>query len=63
MDKDESVEVLGAPVAFILRQAEEVGAIGEVYRKAGISEARFNARRKKYAGLMPSEGDRQAPIF
>ena len=44
-----------APVAFILRQAEEATAIGEVCRKAGISEATFYAWRKKYAGLMPSE--------
>jgi putative transposase len=44
-----------AQVAFILRQAEEGTAIGEVCRKAGISEATFYAWRKKYAGLMPSE--------
>jgi putative transposase len=44
-----------AQVAFILRQAEEGTAIGEVCRKAGISEATYYAWRKKYAGLMPSE--------
>lgn len=44
-----------AQVAFVLRQAEEGTAIGEVCRKAGISEATFYAWRKKYAGLMPSE--------
>lgn len=44
-----------AQVAFVLRQAEEGTAIGEVCRKAGISEAAFYAWRKKYAGLMPSE--------
>jgi putative transposase len=44
-----------ARVAFILRQAEEGTAIGEVCRKAGISEATFYAWRKKYAGLVPSE--------
>ena len=44
-----------AQIAFILRQAEEGTAIGEVCRKAGISEATFYAWRKKYAGLMPSE--------
>ena len=44
-----------AQVAFILRLAEEGTAIGEVCRKAGISEATFYAWRKKYAGLMPSE--------
>jgi putative transposase len=41
--------------AYILRQAEEGTAIGEVCRKAGISEATFYVWRKKYAGLMPSE--------
>jgi putative transposase len=44
-----------AQIAFVLRQAEEGTAIGEVCRKAGISEATFYAWRKKYAGLMPSE--------
>ena len=44
-----------AQVAFVLRQAEEGTAVGEVCRKAGISEATFYAWRKKYAGLMPSE--------
>lgn len=44
-----------AQIAFILRQAEEGAAIGEVCRKAGISEAIFYIWRKKYAGLMPSE--------
>ena len=44
-----------AQVAFILRQAEEGTAVGEVCRKAGISEATFYAWRKRYAGLMPSE--------
>lgn len=44
-----------AQIAFILRQAEEGTAVGEVCRKSGISEATFYAWRKKYAGLMPSE--------
>jgi putative transposase len=44
-----------AQIAFVLKQAEEGTAIGEVCRKAGISEATFYAWRKKYAGLMPSE--------
>jgi putative transposase len=44
-----------AQIAFILQQAEEGTAIGEVCRKAGISEATFYNWRKKYAGLMPSE--------
>ena len=30
-----------AQIAFILRQAEEGTAVGEVCRKAGISEATF----------------------
>ena len=44
-----------AQVAMILRQADEGATIGEVCRKAGISEATFYVWRKKYAGLMPSE--------
>lgn len=44
-----------AQVAFILRQAEEGSPIGEVCRKAGISEATFYVWRKKFGGLMPSE--------
>jgi putative transposase len=44
-----------AQIAFILRQAEEGTAIGEVCRKAGISEATFYNWRKKYPGLMTSE--------
>lgn len=42
-------------IAYILRQAEEGTAIGEVCRKAGISEATFYNWRKKYGGLLPSE--------
>ena len=44
-----------AQIAFVLRQAEEGTAVGEVCRKAGISEATFYNWRKKYGGLMPSE--------
>lgn len=44
-----------AQIAFILRQAEDGSAVGEVCRKAGISEATFYNWRKKYAGLLPSE--------
>ena len=44
-----------AQIAFIPRQAEEGTAVGEVCRKAGISEATYYNWRKKYAGLMPSE--------
>jgi putative transposase len=38
-----------------LKQAEEGTPIGEVCRKAGISDATFYNWRKRYAGLMPSE--------
>ena len=44
-----------AQIAFVLRQAEEGTAVGNVCRKAGISEATFYNWRKRYAGLMPSE--------
>lgn len=44
-----------AQIAFILKQAEDGTVVGEVCRKAGISEATFYNWRKKYAGLMPSE--------
>jgi putative transposase len=44
-----------AQIAFVLKQAEGGTAVGEVCRKAGISEATFYNWRKRYAGLMPSE--------
>ena len=44
-----------AQIAFILKQAEDGTAVGEVCRKAGISEATFYNWRKKYGGLLPSE--------
>lgn len=44
-----------AQITFVLRQAEEGTAIGEVCRKAGISDGTFHNWRKNYAGLMPSE--------
>lgn len=44
-----------AQIAFVLKQAEEGKAVGEVCRKAGFSEATFYNWRKRYAGLMPSE--------
>ena len=43
-----------AQVAMILRQADEGATIGEVCRKAGISNATFYVWRMKYAGLLPS---------
>ena len=39
-----------AQKAFILRQAEEGVPVGEICRKAGISQATFYSWRKKYAG-------------
>lgn len=42
-------------IAFILKQAEDGTSVGEVCRKAGVSQATFYYWRKKYAGLMPSE--------
>jgi putative transposase len=44
-----------AQIAFVLKQAEDGTTVGEICRKAGISDATFYAWRKKYAGLMPSE--------
>lgn len=44
-----------AQIAFVLKQAEDGSAVGEVSRRAGISEATFYNWRKRYAGLMPSE--------
>jgi len=38
-----------------LKQADEVTAVAEVCRKAGVSQATFYNWRKKYAGLLPSE--------
>ena len=37
------------------RTQQHTPTVGEVCRKAGISEATFYVWRKKYAGLMPSE--------
>ncbi len=51
----EEIEVFGSQIAFILRQGEEGTPVGEVCRKAGISEATYYNWRKKYGGLMPSE--------
>ena len=44
-----------AQIAFVLKQAEDGVTVGEVCRKAGISEATFYNWRKRYGGLMPSE--------
>ena len=37
-----------AQIAFVLKQAEDGTPIGEVCRKAGISDATFYNWRKKY---------------
>lgn len=42
-------------IAFILRQAEEGVSVGEVCRKAGISEQTYYRWRKRYGGMMTSE--------
>ena len=42
-------------IAFILKQADDGTSVEEVCRKAGISQQTYYRRRKKYAGLMPSE--------
>jgi putative transposase len=44
-----------AQIAVVLKQAEDGTPVGEVCRKAAISEATFYNWRKKYAGLMPTE--------
>jgi putative transposase len=44
-----------AQKAFILKQADQGVPIGDVCRKAGISQATFYGWRKKYAGLLPTE--------
>ena len=38
-----------AQIAFVLKQAEDGTPIGEVCRRAGISDATFYNWRKKYA--------------
>jgi putative transposase len=43
-----------AQIAFVLKQAQDGAPIAEVCRKAGISDATYNWR-KKYTGPMPSE--------
>lgn len=42
-------------IAFILKQAETGVAVGEVCRKAGISEQTFYRWKQKYGGMLPSE--------
>lgn len=44
-----------AQKAFIIRQGDDGTPVGEVCRKAGISQATYFNWKKKYAGMMPSE--------
>lgn len=44
-----------AQIAFVLKQAADGTQVGNVCRKAGISDATFYNWRQQYAGLMPSE--------
>ena len=46
---------MDARKAFVLKQAEEGVPIGDVRRKAGISQAALDSWQKKYDGLLPSE--------
>ena len=46
---------IGRPGGWTSPETLSSTAIGEVCRKAGISEATFYNWRKKYGGLMPSE--------
>lgn len=42
-------------IAFVLKQAEVGVSVGEVCRKAGISEQTFYRWKQKYGGMLPSE--------
>ena len=44
-----------AQKAFIIKQGEEGTPVGEICRKAGISQATYFNWKKKYAGLLPTE--------
>lgn len=44
-----------AQKAFIIKQGEDGTTVAEICRKAGISQATYFNRKKKYSGLMPSE--------
>ncbi len=48
--------------AFIVKQGEEGTPVAEICRKAGISQATYFNRKKKYAGLMPSEMKKQREL-
>lgn len=42
-------------IAFVLKQAETGVSVGEVCRKAGISDQTFYRWKQKYGGMLPSE--------
>ena len=44
-----------AQKVFVLKQAEEGMPVGDICRKAGISQATFYSWRKRYDGLTPPE--------
>ena len=44
-----------AQKAFVIKQGEEGTPVAEICRKVGISQATYFNRRKKYAGLLPTE--------
>ena len=47
-----------AQIAFVLKQAEDGTPIGEVCRKAGISDATFYNWRRRYGGMGVSDARR-----
>jgi putative transposase len=44
-----------AQKAFILRQGNDAVPVADIYRKAGISQATYLNRKKKYEGMQPPE--------
>jgi putative transposase len=44
-----------AQSALVAKQSEQGVPVAEICRKAGLSQATYFARKKKYACLMPSE--------
>ena len=51
----EASKLTDALKAFIIRQGEEGMPVADIWRKAGISQATYFNRKKKYAGMMPNE--------
>ena len=44
-----------AQKAFILKQGADGHPVAEIFRKAGISEAKYFNWKKKYEGLLPDK--------